>query len=290
MNGRLGVFLCTGYGIRDALDLDALRSVALDEFQVEVCEPLASCASDDLAALRERALAESLTHVVIAGPSSRTYDARDLNAERGRGGGEPAGVGHPDASSRARRHAENGRGLPPHGHRARAVRRSARSLRATRPRQQDHPGGRRRRRGAGRGPWRRGGGIRRRPGREATGAGRIPEAPSPLHPHPSALSAPRRDRHRAEGRGDDLQSTCYGVYRIDHPVDSRCARLLRSHPAAGRRRGGNRHGRRDRPGHRLRAVSSGRTWRSRLRRSPGRRDQPGVRGDGPERGLPASLE
>ena len=81
MNGRLGVFLCTGYGIRDALDLGALRSVAVDEFQVEVCEPLASCASDDLAALRERALAESLTHVVLAGPSIRTYDARDLNAD-----------------------------------------------------------------------------------------------------------------------------------------------------------------------------------------------------------------
>jgi quinone-modifying oxidoreductase subunit QmoB len=81
MNARLGVFLCTGYGIRDALDLDALLSVAVDEFQVEVCELLASCASDDLAALRERALAESLTHVVIAGPSSRTYDARDLSAD-----------------------------------------------------------------------------------------------------------------------------------------------------------------------------------------------------------------
>jgi quinone-modifying oxidoreductase subunit QmoB len=81
MNGRLGVFLCTGYGIRDALDLDALLSVAVDEFQAEVCEPLASCASNDLAALRERALAESLTHVIIAGPSSRTYDARDLSAD-----------------------------------------------------------------------------------------------------------------------------------------------------------------------------------------------------------------
>ncbi|MHC4409057.1 MAG: hydrogenase iron-sulfur subunit [Planctomycetota bacterium] len=81
MSVRLGVFLCTGYGIRDALDLDALRSVAVEEFQVEVCETLASCASDDLAALRERALSESLTHVVLAGPSSRNYDARDLNVD-----------------------------------------------------------------------------------------------------------------------------------------------------------------------------------------------------------------
>ena len=35
MEDKLGVFICTGYGIAEALDIEALKKVATGEFKVE---------------------------------------------------------------------------------------------------------------------------------------------------------------------------------------------------------------------------------------------------------------
>jgi quinone-modifying oxidoreductase subunit QmoB len=72
------VFICTGYGIGEALDIEELTDVANDEFRVDLCETIESCDADALAALRERVAAEELTQVVVAGPDSRFYKAGDL--------------------------------------------------------------------------------------------------------------------------------------------------------------------------------------------------------------------
>jgi quinone-modifying oxidoreductase subunit QmoB len=75
---KLGVYICTGYGIGEALDIEALQKVATDEYKAAVCETISSCAADDLAALRAAAGERQLTHLVLAGPSSRFYGAGDL--------------------------------------------------------------------------------------------------------------------------------------------------------------------------------------------------------------------
>ena len=71
MEEKLGVFICSGYGIGEALDIEALQKVATGEYKAAVCETIASCAADDLAALRATAEEQQLSHMVIAGPSSR---------------------------------------------------------------------------------------------------------------------------------------------------------------------------------------------------------------------------
>jgi len=77
---KLGVYICTGYGIGEALDIEALQKVATDEYKAAVCETIPSCADADLAALRAAAEEQQLSHLVIAGPSSRFYGAGDLPA------------------------------------------------------------------------------------------------------------------------------------------------------------------------------------------------------------------
>jgi quinone-modifying oxidoreductase subunit QmoB len=73
MEERVGVFICTGYGIAEALDVEALRKVATDECKVEFCRTVASCERPDLASIREDIGKEKLTRVVIAGISARRY-------------------------------------------------------------------------------------------------------------------------------------------------------------------------------------------------------------------------
>ena len=52
MADNIGVFICTGYGIGEALDIDALRKVAESEFHVALCKTVNSCEGDDLAAIQ----------------------------------------------------------------------------------------------------------------------------------------------------------------------------------------------------------------------------------------------
>lgn len=80
MEDRLGAFICTGYGIADALDVDALCRVATDEFQVAFCRTIESCEGDGLSSILADIRSEGLTRVLIAGISARRY-AKDAFPE-----------------------------------------------------------------------------------------------------------------------------------------------------------------------------------------------------------------
>jgi len=73
MDDKIGVFICTGYGIADALDVEALRTVATDEFDVPFCTTVDSCEGSGLAAINEAIVREELDRVVVAGISPRCY-------------------------------------------------------------------------------------------------------------------------------------------------------------------------------------------------------------------------
>ncbi len=74
MEHKIGVYIDTGYGIGDALDVEALETVANDEFNVAVCRSDAYWSDPEkLAIIRNDISQEELTTVVIAGPSSRVF-------------------------------------------------------------------------------------------------------------------------------------------------------------------------------------------------------------------------
>jgi quinone-modifying oxidoreductase subunit QmoB len=47
-DGKIGVFICTGYGIAEALNIDALLKVAEKECKVDFTKTIESCEGDDL--------------------------------------------------------------------------------------------------------------------------------------------------------------------------------------------------------------------------------------------------
>ncbi|NQT16311.1 MAG: hydrogenase iron-sulfur subunit [Planctomycetes bacterium] len=73
MEDKIGVFICTGYGIAEALDIDALSSVATDECKVPFCKTVESCEGPGLESINQDITAEGLTKVVVAGISPRRY-------------------------------------------------------------------------------------------------------------------------------------------------------------------------------------------------------------------------
>ena len=73
MEDKIGVFICTGYGIAEALDIDALCQVATDEYSVPFCKTVDSCEGKGLQAINEDIQREGLNKVVIAGISPRRY-------------------------------------------------------------------------------------------------------------------------------------------------------------------------------------------------------------------------
>jgi quinone-modifying oxidoreductase subunit QmoB len=73
MEDKIGVFICTGYGIAEALDIDALSKVATDECKVPFCKTVVSCEGSGLDSIIEEIRKEALTKVVIAGISPRRY-------------------------------------------------------------------------------------------------------------------------------------------------------------------------------------------------------------------------
>jgi quinone-modifying oxidoreductase, subunit QmoB len=79
VSDKLGVFICTGYGIGDALDdVDELESIANGEFKAALCETIDNCDGETLAYIKEKVASEELTQVVIAGLGARNFDQKDL--------------------------------------------------------------------------------------------------------------------------------------------------------------------------------------------------------------------
>ncbi|MFH1756285.1 MAG: FAD-dependent oxidoreductase [Candidatus Latescibacterota bacterium] len=73
MEDKIGVFICTGYGIAEALDIEALCKVASDECKVPFCKTVVSCEGSGLDSIIEDITKEGLNKVVIAGISPRRY-------------------------------------------------------------------------------------------------------------------------------------------------------------------------------------------------------------------------
>jgi len=73
MEDKIGVFICTGYGIADALDIDALCKVAFEEYNVPFCKTVDSCEGLGLESIIADIKSEKLNKVVIAGISPRRY-------------------------------------------------------------------------------------------------------------------------------------------------------------------------------------------------------------------------
>lgn len=73
MEDKIGVFICTGYGIAEALDIDALCTVVTDECSVPFCKTTDTCEGPGLQAINEDIAKEGLTKVVVAGISPRRY-------------------------------------------------------------------------------------------------------------------------------------------------------------------------------------------------------------------------
>ncbi len=73
MKDKIGVFICTGYGIAEALDIEALRKVVTSECKVPFCKTVDSCEGPALQGIIEDIAREGLAKVVIAGISPRRY-------------------------------------------------------------------------------------------------------------------------------------------------------------------------------------------------------------------------
>lgn len=74
MDHKIGVYIDTGYGIGEALDIEALMTVATDEFQVPVCKADSYWSDPEkLEVIKKDASENGLTAVVIAGPSPRLF-------------------------------------------------------------------------------------------------------------------------------------------------------------------------------------------------------------------------
>jgi len=70
---KIGVFVCTGYGIAEAIDVDALCKVATEEFNVPFSKTVDSCEGPGLESINKDIQDEGLTKVVIAGISPRRF-------------------------------------------------------------------------------------------------------------------------------------------------------------------------------------------------------------------------
>jgi len=73
MEDKIGVFICTGYGIADALDIEALEKVAKEECGVPFCRTVDSCEKASLEIIYEDIKREALNKVVLAGIPARRY-------------------------------------------------------------------------------------------------------------------------------------------------------------------------------------------------------------------------
>ncbi len=73
MEDKIGVFICTGYGIAEAIDIEALCKVATDEHKAPFCKKIDSCEIPDIESINRDIESQQLNKVVIAGVSPRQY-------------------------------------------------------------------------------------------------------------------------------------------------------------------------------------------------------------------------
>jgi len=81
MEDKIGVFICTGYGIAEALDIEALTKIVTGEFKITYCKTIDTCENRDLEFIRKEIQSEKLTRILIAGISPRRYTGTDFPAE-----------------------------------------------------------------------------------------------------------------------------------------------------------------------------------------------------------------
>ncbi|MBC8423647.1 hydrogenase iron-sulfur subunit [bacterium] len=80
MADKIGVFICTGYGIAEALDVEALSKVATEDCKAAYCRTVETCEGADLDAILADIAREELDGAVIAGISGRRYEEAALPA------------------------------------------------------------------------------------------------------------------------------------------------------------------------------------------------------------------
>jgi len=80
MSNKVGVYICSGCGIGDALDMNALAKVATKEYKAPICKTDAYfCGKDGVEIIRKDIEAEGVNCVVVAGCSGRVnYDVFDF--------------------------------------------------------------------------------------------------------------------------------------------------------------------------------------------------------------------
>jgi len=84
MDKKTAVYLCTGCGIGDALDIEKLSEVASDEFKVPICKnhPFL-CGSEGLELIKKDIEGEGVNTIVIAACSGRVnYDVFDFGPDK----------------------------------------------------------------------------------------------------------------------------------------------------------------------------------------------------------------
>lgn len=84
MEKKIAVYICTGCGIGDALDIDALSKVATGEFKAPICKTAGQlCGPEGINLIKQDIESEGLDTVVIAGCSSRVnFDVFNFGADK----------------------------------------------------------------------------------------------------------------------------------------------------------------------------------------------------------------
>ncbi|RJP70088.1 MAG: hydrogenase iron-sulfur subunit [Candidatus Abyssobacteria bacterium SURF_17] len=76
MASKIGVYICVGYGIGEAVNIEELSKVATSEYKVDVCKTVPSCEAEDIEFIKKDIAEQELEKVVIAGPSPRFYQPK----------------------------------------------------------------------------------------------------------------------------------------------------------------------------------------------------------------------
>ncbi len=84
MEKKIGVYICTGCGIGDALDIDALASVATDEYKTAVCKQNAFlCSQEGVSEIKQDLDNDGVNTIVIAACSPRVMsDVFDFGVDK----------------------------------------------------------------------------------------------------------------------------------------------------------------------------------------------------------------